>query len=327
MAMAMIGLAAAAPAAAQTAEEQAEAEALYAQALELMKAGKYAEACPKLERSQRLDAGTGTLLYLATCYEKRGQIASAWATFLAAEAQARHSGDDRQAIARRRAAQLAPRLPRLTLRLAAGAAPIPAIVRDGKPVDPATLGTAVPLDPGRHVIEARADGFRTWTTTLELAEASAKTVEIPPLVAEPPAPAPVERPQPVGGLAAPAPAPARAERPAIATVTGGALLGLGVLGLGAAGYQAWRVEDRKHLAVERGACDPDFATCSSDGQRLLADARRARLWAIVAGAGGALAISGGIAALVAWRASPEAAPPVEVALTGDGVIVTAAGSF
>jgi hypothetical protein len=45
----------ASPVRAQSAEDRAAADALYAEAGELLKAERFAEACPKLETSQRLD--------------------------------------------------------------------------------------------------------------------------------------------------------------------------------------------------------------------------------------------------------------------------------
>ncbi|MCL2451247.1 MAG: hypothetical protein FWD17_20060, partial [Polyangiaceae bacterium] len=59
---------------AQTASEEAAAEALFEQGRDLMLAGRVAEACPKFAESERLDPAPGTLLNLATCYERNGQV-------------------------------------------------------------------------------------------------------------------------------------------------------------------------------------------------------------------------------------------------------------
>src|SRR6188768_4131513 len=98
------------PAHAQSTDSAA-AQGLFDEAKALMATGKASEACPKLEESQRLDPGTGTLLNLALCYEKIGRIASAWSRNLDAAAAAKASGNTaRENAARKRAAALAARV-------------------------------------------------------------------------------------------------------------------------------------------------------------------------------------------------------------------------
>src|SRR5260221_11014313 len=58
------------------------ARTLFDEGRKLLADGKYDAACPKLEESQRLDPGTGTLFNLADCWEQIGRTASAWARFL-----------------------------------------------------------------------------------------------------------------------------------------------------------------------------------------------------------------------------------------------------
>src|SRR4051812_16548065 len=79
---------AAVPAFADGATDRPEAEALFDQGRRLLAAGNYAAACPKLEASNRLDPGIGTMLNLGDCYEKNGQTASGWAAFREAAAAA-----------------------------------------------------------------------------------------------------------------------------------------------------------------------------------------------------------------------------------------------
>src|SRR5215218_1432346 len=84
-----------------------------------MAAGKTAEACAVFEQSQKLEATVSTLVNLAACREKLGQLATAWGLFLDAERQTRWmSGNATKLIhelALDRAAKLEPRVPKLTI--------------------------------------------------------------------------------------------------------------------------------------------------------------------------------------------------------------------
>ena len=129
---AAFALFAATPAWAQDASGKAAAEALFESGVQLMKAGRFSEACPKLETSQRVDPAVGTLLYLAECYEKLGRTASAWATFREAESLARGSNQaDRARTAQARAQKLEPELSYLTVNVAAEAKVEGLVVRRG----------------------------------------------------------------------------------------------------------------------------------------------------------------------------------------------------
>ena len=165
-------------------QEQAAAEALFQDARQLMKSGQYAEACPKLFDSNRLDAAVGTLLYLGECYEKSGKTASAWTTFLAAAESAHKTGQmDRARVASERANALVNKLSKISISVST-AARVPGleIHRDELEVSEATWGVAVPLDAGEHVVVAKAPGKKEWSQTVRIEAGGAPIiVEVPVL--------------------------------------------------------------------------------------------------------------------------------------------------
>jgi outer membrane protein assembly factor BamD (BamD/ComL family) len=56
-----------------TSEEKAVATSLFMEAKTLLDANRVAEACRKLEESERLNPVGGTLLNLAVCHEREGR--------------------------------------------------------------------------------------------------------------------------------------------------------------------------------------------------------------------------------------------------------------
>ena len=177
--------AAATPAGAQPAKAQA--EVLYNDGRDLLKAGKIVEACAAFEQSQKLDPAVTTLIAHGTCREKLGQLATAWGLFLEAERQTRSAGTDAVAqlhqIALDRAAKLEPRVPKLTIS-------VPErskldgleIVRDKERIPSVMWNRALPIDGGTYTITARAPGANEWTTRVTLAvELDTKTIDLPDL--------------------------------------------------------------------------------------------------------------------------------------------------
>src|SRR5262249_22023417 len=147
------------------------------QGKKLMAQGKYAEACPVLEESQRLDPGGGTLLNLGDCYEHQGKFATAWAKFLEAAAAAKASNNaERERVARERATNLRPRVSNILIEVGGASTP-PGfeIKRDGAAVGRAQWGIPMPADPGPHTISASAPGKKTWETTVVVG-LSARTI-------------------------------------------------------------------------------------------------------------------------------------------------------
>jgi hypothetical protein len=171
------------------------ADTLFNQGRTLLAAGKIAEACGKLEASMKLLPRLGTLLNLADCHEKQGKIATAYADWREASAMAKQQKDDRGAFADSNAARLQPKLPQITVTVAAGEPPGLAVTCDGAPVDPALYGTPFPIDPGEHTVEATATGYGPWTSKVVVQKTGSISVPlltamgapVTPVVASPPA--------------------------------------------------------------------------------------------------------------------------------------------
>ncbi len=179
---------ASAPARAQSAADSATAQALFDRAKRFMAEGNYADACPVLEESERIEPRSGTRVNLADCYERTSRYASAWSMFLNAATLAKGNNPEREAVARDRAAALVPRLSNLVITApSASTTPGLEITRDGVRVGTAQLGLPLPADGGEHTIVARAPGRRSWQTKVTLRPSGhTANVRVPDLDAAPP---------------------------------------------------------------------------------------------------------------------------------------------
>lgn len=180
---------------AQSAQDRTAAETLFEDGKRLMNDGKYSEACPKLEESNRIDPGAGTLTALALCHRGEGKTATAWSEFKEVISLARRDGrKDREQVAQENLNELEPKLSRVTFKLDPGASvPGLEIKLDASVVSTAMLGSALPADPGVHKLTVSAPGFKAREQVVEIgAEHDDKTVTIAPLAKDdaPPPPPP-----------------------------------------------------------------------------------------------------------------------------------------
>jgi hypothetical protein len=292
--------------------DAAAAQGMFDAAKSLMTQGKFAEACPKLEESMRLDPGLGTQYHLGDCYERTGRVASAWATFLQVASQAKATNQlDRETVARNRASKLETQVPRLVIMVPhAHEMSSLEVRRDGTLVGNVQWDTPIPLDPGIHRIVANWAG-KKWETTAALnTNGETVTITVPMLKDE--SKAPPRPPPPVEEPARPTPDEMSAsdpERGNVQRVIGISLVGLGVIGAGAGAYFGVRSlnahDDAATKCNAQGICSPEGATLRDDS---VTYGNYATIGLI---AGGATMLAGFIVFLSAPRTEAPAAAAVQ----------------
>jgi hypothetical protein len=323
--------AAAFPAAAQT-RDAAGAEVLYRAGREAARRGDWETACGKLAESQRLDPAGGTLLNLADCEEHRGQLAHAWQHFVQAQALL-PKGDARATYAKTRAAAVDKRLPRLNVHLAEGSPAGTHVLRDDQELGAPSLGVSLPVDPGEHVVVARADGHVDGRVQVSLAEGDTRDVTVtlgPTLTATaatagaPPTPAPYPTPPPATTPTTTyTPLIVPEKRPAYAY----AFLGAGALGIGVGAVAGGLALSR--ASTVKDACGPAYATCNDASVAAAKDGKLFTTVSTVGFAAGAVFAGVGLYFLLAPSSSKSASPPASASaaltIAPNGAAVT--GSF
>lgn len=307
------------------AAQAATAQALFEEAKGLAAKEQFAAACPKFAESQKLDPAAGTLLHLGNCYEKVGKTASAWATFLDAAAAAKQQGRaEWEKLARSRAAALEPKLSRLTITAPAAVAGLE-IKRDGVGVSQAALGTALPVDPGEHAVEASAPGYAPFSAKVVVGpNADKKEVAVPSLT---PAPKGAADPNAGGTVTPPPPPPPRP--PESDSGSGTKTIGLVVAGVGVAGLAVGGVTGLMAMSANDDAkklCPNDGACGSRDGVDKNDEAKTFALVSTVGFVAGGALLAGGA---VLWlTAGPSKKGNVQIApivgATDGGLLVRGA---
>lgn len=262
-----------------------------------------------------------TLLSLAICHEAHGKTASAWAEYQEAASLAKRTKRPALAkVALGHASSVERRLSKLVIRVAPEwDMPSLEVLRDGVGLDRAAWGSALPVDPGEHVVEATADGKTFRRTVLVRREGETQVVTVAGLAYVPDAAlvstttltsATVSTSQP-----AEAPSNGTAQR-----VIGLVVAGAGLATIGAGAYLGVEALDRRDVA--RAACPSspcsDRAGVEENGRAKEA----ATLSTLTLAAGGAAVVLGAIVFFTAPSRTPRvglAAAPgyAGLGLTGD----------
>jgi len=277
----MIAVTAATPAVAQ---QQSEADKLFDEASALMKQNKYAEACPKFEQSNRLDPEIGGMLWLADCYERNNQTASAYRTYKDAQKMAIDKKDKQQRdkVAQKHITAIEPHLAKLTLLAPQEGRPEGLeVTRDGEKVGADGLGLAFAVDPGQHVVTAIAPHYKKWEQKVDVTgEGATVTVTIGPL----------DKDQ----VAAPPVVVVDTGDPGFAYHVGGIVLGaVGLVSIGV-GSVFGLVAAGKLSDSNNGHCNVASDMCDPVGLQLRSQAQDAALASTILFIAGGVALAAGI---------------------------------
>jgi hypothetical protein len=201
------------------------ARELFSQAEHDEDAERWQEALDKLNLVSKVKLTAGVSYHIALCEEHLGRLATAFATFRAAQEQATSS--DAQDVVRLVGAQLAsltPRVPHLTLH-AEPTLHDPIVTLDGQVVEARHLDEALAVNPGMHRVEASAPGYLTSSVTVEVHESDVTVFRLSLAPLPPPGRAASASDDEGKQQATPSPPPVAA---IVAAAGAGVLAGLGI---------------------------------------------------------------------------------------------------
>jgi hypothetical protein len=287
------------------------AEQLFREGKALMKEQQYERACEKLTASYGLDrTATGTLLNLALCHEQTNKTATAWAEFRQVAAESTGRRDDRVTFAREHEAKLLPMLSRLTV-VVPEAARVPGLrvrLDERTVIDEMSWGKELPVDPGKHEIEASANGRVSANKEVVVGDtADHVSVTLDPLAARP------------EGATAPRTDDGARTRRWVGFALGG--VGLSAIGIGLAfGATAGSRNDEAKALCPNNLCPSP--TVKDDASAKLSAANTSANVANVLAAVGTLAIIGGLVLVLTARSNAVRVSPVVMPGSGGAVLVS-----
>jgi hypothetical protein len=277
-----------------------------------MQAGHFETGCPALAESYKLEPLPGALFTLAECESKWGKLATALSHYSAyldlfsrMTAQQKVDQVGRDQLARTARERLRREVPLLTITLAPSTPPGTVIRCDGDPVNEPSLGTALPLDPGTHVLVARTPEGREFEQRIVVAASERKTQAVDVITMSPigvRVSMPSAEPPVLATIATPSPPSSNPDRSSSwgPWIWGSGALGLAGLTVGTvAGIVTW--EDKSTIDSQC-AMGGNPVPCSSTGKSA---ADSSRVSGLVSDIGFGVGLAGLATALTLWLAHPR----------------------
>jgi hypothetical protein len=310
------------------------ADAAFKRGRELLKAGKYADACIEFEHSQKLDPALGTEFNIAQCSEKVGKLARALELYRGM--LPRDQNADRKKIVGDAIPKLEARVPHLLVKVPApppGLTVTIQVINSGNAPKALETNKPIEIDFGEYSIVAKASGVPDWSQNVRI-DTEGKTTTVEPPFGKPTTTGPTTGPTTTGPTVTGAvqseqpepeddPAPPKSKRKLIGIVAmagGGAALITGLV-FGKMASNKW--SDAKDV------CGGTTCTTTADQMKAqdLGDSARSKatLSTIFVGFGIAAAATGVVLFMTA--PSTESQTAVSAHPTQDGAGITLSGRF
>lgn len=315
------------------------ADAAFKRGRELLKAGKFADACIEFEHSQKLDPALGTEFNIAQCSEKIGKLARALELYRGMVA--RDTNPDRKKVVSDAIPKLEARVPHLLVKVPTappGFALTIQLITSGLAPKPLEANKSIEIDFGEYTIVAKATGAADWTQNIRV-DTEAKTTTLEPPFGTRPTTPPIDstktsEPTVTGTTTTTTtsqpdiepvddPSPPKSKRKLYG------IIGMSVGGAALAGGVVFGVIARGKWNDAKDVCGGTTCTSVADQERAqkLGDTAKSRaaLSTIFVGAG---AVAAGVG-VVLFVTAPKAESQTRLSAhpTHDGAAVTLSGSF
>jgi len=302
------GLFAAVPARADNDEARAGARAAATLGINAFEQGKWQESIDYMAKAEAVFHAPTHLLYMARSYEKLGNLVRARELYI--KLQSEKLADDAPAVfvqaradARQALEQLEPRLAHVTIKLAGVVHEKVVVKEDDIAIPVALVGVPRPVNPGRHVYRAYAEGVESPAISVSIQEGEDETVSLKLPEAPAGTKAATDKPQDVTTDAG-----AHDDRSSPLFIPGIVSAGVGVVALGFGTMQALRAKGK--YADADDACDPNSeGACQGDREdveQLEGEGDDAKRMAQIGFAVGGLGVAAGATLLIlSWKADSK----------------------